>query len=137
QSNYWLGRAKQALGDKLGANEAYSLAARYSTVYYGQLAREELGMDVQLRKMPAWEQSQPAFEAHEVVRAVRLLAASDRQGLAETLLHSFAVELQDGGQMLLAARLAQELGAHHLAIQIAEAAERRGIPLDLFSFPKE
>ena len=138
QSNYWLGRAKKAAGDKLGANEAFSRAARHSTVYYGQLARAELGMpSVQLREMPPWQQSEPAFEAHDVVRAVRLLAAHGRGSLAETLLKSFALELQDGGQMLLAARLAQELGAHHLAIQIAEAAERRGMPLDLFSFPKD
>jgi soluble lytic murein transglycosylase len=138
QSNYWLGRAKEAAGDKLGANEAFSRAARHSTVYYGQLARAELGMTgVQLREMPSWQQSQPAFEAHEVVRAVRLLAANGRGSLAETLLRSFALELQDGGQMLLAARLAQELDAHHLAIHIADIADRRGMPLDLFSFPKE
>jgi soluble lytic murein transglycosylase len=138
QSNYWLGRAKLALGDKLGANEAYARAARYSTVYYGQLARAELGMGgVQLREMPDWQQSQPAFEAQEIVRAVRLFAESGRDDLAAKLLKSFAHDLQDGGQLLLAARLAQELNAHDLAIQIADTADRRGMPLDLFSFPKD
>jgi soluble lytic murein transglycosylase len=138
QSNYWLGRAKLALGDKLGANEAFARAAQHSTVYYGQLARAELGMKgVHLREMPAWRDAQPKFDAHEIVRAVRLLAAAGQTALAEKLLKSFAVELQDGGQMLLAARLAEELGAHHLAILIAETADRRGMPLDQFSFPKE
>jgi soluble lytic murein transglycosylase len=53
------------------------------------------------------------------------------------LLRSFAHGLEDGGELLLAARLAQAIGAHHLAISIADTAEKRGIPLDLFSFPKD
>lgn len=138
QAFYWLGRAKLALGDKLGSNEAYASAARYGTIYYGLLARAELGMKgVRLRGMPAWEQSQAAFEAHEVVKAVHLLADNGQPAIAVPLLRSFAHGLQDGGELLLAARLAQSIGAHHLAISIADTAEKRGIPLDLFSFPKD
>jgi soluble lytic murein transglycosylase len=138
QSYYWLGRAKLALGDKLGSNEAYATAARYSTIYYGILARAELGMKgVHLRGMPAWEQSQATFDSHEVIKAVRLLADNGQQTMAVPLLSSFAEGLQDGGELLLAARLAQAIGAHHLAISIANTAEKRGIPLDLFSFPKD
>lgn len=138
QASYWLGRAKLKLGDKLGANEAYAAAARYGTVYYGLLARGELGMKgVHLRGLPAWEQSEAAFESREVVRAVRLFAANGHGDLAVPLLRGFAHTLQDGGELLLAARLAQKVGAHHLAISIADTAERRGVPLDLFSFPKD
>jgi len=39
--------------------------------------------------------------------------------------------------MVLAARLAQSIGAHQVAITIAETAESRGAPMDLFSFPKD
>jgi len=39
--------------------------------------------------------------------------------------------------MVLAARLAQSIGAHQVAITIAETAEQRGAPMDLFSFPKD
>lgn len=138
QANYWLGRAKLALGDKLGSNEAYAAAARFGTIYYGLLARAELGMKgVRLRGMPAWEQSEATFESREIVRAVRLFAANGHGELAVPLLRGFAHELQDGGELLLAARLAQSIGAHHLAISIADTADRRGIPLDLFSFPKD
>ena len=138
QAYYWLGRAKLALGDKLGSNEAYAAAARYGTIYYGLLARAELGMKgVRLRGMPAWEKSQATFDSREVVRAVRLLADNGQKPMAEPLLRIFAHTLQDGGELLLAARLAQAIGAHHLAISIADTAERRGMPLDLFSFPKD
>jgi soluble lytic murein transglycosylase len=138
QAHYWLGRAKLALGDKLGSNEAYATAARHGTVYYGLLARAELGMKgVHLRSMPAWQQSEAVFESREIVRAVRLLADNGQWAMAVPLLRSFAEGLQDGGELLLAARLAQAIGAHHLAISIADTADRRGFPLDLFSFPKD
>lgn len=138
QAYYWLGRARLALGDKLGSNEAYATAARYGTVYYGLLARAELGMKgVHLRGMPAWQRSEAAFESREIVRAVRLLADNGQKAMAVPLLRSFAHGLQDGGELLLAARLAQTIGAHHLAIAIADTADRRGFPLDLFSFPKD
>ena len=138
QAYYWLGRAKLKLGDKLGSNEAYAAAARYGTVYYGLLARAELNMKgVHLRGMPAWEQSEAAFESRELVKAVRLFADNGQAEMAAPLLRGFAHGLQDGGELLLAARLAQSIGAHHLAISIADTADRRGIPLDLFSFPKD
>lgn len=138
QAQYWLGRAELALGDRPAANAAFKAAAAHGTVYYGLLAKAELGdLGINLRALPAYKGSEAAFESHEVVRAVRLLAANDRKALAQPLLRNFAMSLKDGGQLLLAARLAQAIDAHHLAISIADVADRRGAPLDLFSFPKD
>lgn len=138
QANYWLGRANRQLGDRAAAQAAFETAARFGTVYYGQLARGELGQaSVELRPLPDWQQSQTLFDAHPVVRAVRLLAANGQVRLAVPLLRNFANALNNGGEMLLAARLAQEIGAHNVAIEIANIADRRGTPLDLFSFPKD
>lgn len=136
QSHYWLGRARRALGDERGAREAFTAATRFGTVYYGLLARDELGEDgPTLREMPEVGEGEAAFEAKDVVRAVRLFAANGQTPRALTLLRSFANDLDDGAQFLLAAQLAEGLGAHDLAIFIAEAAERRGFPLDHVSFP--
>ena len=138
QANYWLGRARGALGDEEGAKAAYETATQFGTVYYGQLAREALGRpSTEIRDMPEWEAAEPAFEADERVKAVRLLAANGHKRMATRLLDSFATDLQTGPEMLLAARLAQSLDDHHLTIVIADAAEKRGIPLDLFNFPKD
>ena len=138
QANYWLARADLALGDQAGAQAAYQAAARYGTVYYGLLARAELGeASVAMRPLPAWQQSQSLFDANEVVRAVRLLAANGHSSWATPLLRNYGTGLKTGGELLLAARLAQEIGAHHLAISIADAADKQGIALDLFSFPKD
>lgn len=138
QANYWLGRARAAAGDSKGAKTAYEAAARYGTIYYGLLARAELGMKpVEIREMPDWRDSEEAFESREVVQAIRLLVADGQGTLAAPLLRNFAQTLTGGGDLLLAARLAQAIDAHHLAISIADIADKRGAPLDLFSFPKD
>lgn len=138
QADYWLGRALDGAGDKQGAREAWADAAAYGTIYYGQLARAALGEPtVNLRPMPEWKAAEAGFESRELVRAVRLLAENGKKAMAVALLQSFASDLQDGADLLQAARLAQSLDAHHLAISIADTSERRGTPLDLFNFPKD
>jgi soluble lytic murein transglycosylase len=138
QADYWLGRALDAAGDTEGARKAWADAGAYGTIYYGQLARAALGEPaVGLRPMPEWKPAEAGFEARELVRAVRLLADNGEKVMAATLLRSFAFDLKDGADLLQAARLAQSLGSHHLAISIADTSERRGAPLDLFNFPKD
>jgi soluble lytic murein transglycosylase len=138
QSHYWLGRAQAALGNDAAARVAYERAAEFGTVYYGQLARSELGMkSVELRETPDWTEAEPLFEAREVVQAIRLLANNGHKEMALPLLRGFASRLTDGAEMLLASRLAESLGSHNLAISIADTAERRGIPLDTLSFPND
>ena len=112
QANYWLGRALSDLGDASGARTAWQRAAAYGTIYYGQLARAALGQkSVELRDMPAWKPAEAGFEAREVVRAVRLLADNGHREMAVPLLRSLATDLTSGGELLLAARLAQSLDA--------------------------
>ncbi len=138
QANYWLGRAFTDAGDTESARAAYQAAALHGTVFYGILARTELGLPgVELRGLPEWKSSQAAFDASDVVRAVRLLAENGEADMAIPLLSSFATDFEAGGELMLAARLAQEIGAHDLAIAIADTADKRGTPLDLFSFPKD
>jgi soluble lytic murein transglycosylase len=138
QANFWLGRALQQAGDKAGAKAAFTVAAAYPTIYYGLLARDELGMKpVEIRAMPAWQDSETAFNKREVVQAINLLAANDETDKAGALLRNLAQSLKSGGELVLAARMAQSIDAHHLAISIADIADKRGMPLDLFSFPKD
>ena len=138
QANYWLGRALTKAGDVKGAKAAYTVAAGYSTIYYGLLARSALGMKpVELRQMPEWQDSEAAFNKREVVRGINLLVADGKATMAAPLLRNLAQGLKSGGDLVLAARLAQKIDAHHLAISIADIADKRGVPLDLFSFPKD
>lgn len=138
QSEYWLGRAYAKLGQRDAANAHFADAAKYKTTYYGLLARKELGREgVPIHGLPAWRASVPAFEAREVVKAVHLLAENGQEHMAEPLVRHLAYAIKDPGQMVLLARLAQDIDAHNLAILIADIADRRNIPLDLFNFPKD
>ena len=138
QANYWLARANLKLGDAAAAKAAFETAAKFGTVYYGQLARAELGeAGVNIRPLPDWQTSETLFNANPIVQAVRLLANNGQQAMAQPLLRQYGTGLKTGGDLLLAARLAQQIGAHHLAIAIASVADQRGTPLDLFSFPKD
>lgn len=139
QANYWLGRAKTAAGDAKGAKAAYEAAADYNTIYYGLLARAELGMKpVELRPMPSTKDVDATFNSRELVQAINLLVADKQNDMAAALLRLLAqTQLKTGGEFVLAARLAQKVDAHNLAIAIADIADKRGVPLDMFSFPKD
>lgn len=138
QSHYWLGRALSAAGDADGATKNYRIAARFGALYYGQLAREALGEStVEVRDLPEWRSAEASFNERELVKAVRLLAANGQDSLAEPLVRRLAYSVTDPGEFVLAARLAQEVNAHDVAILIGDIADQRGIPLDLFHFPKD
>lgn len=138
QSNYWLGRAQKALGQADAAREAFEIAGKYNKLYYGQLARLELGItSVGLRKLPAWQDSEAIFEQRALTKAVKLLAANGEKDLAHTLMRQLARKLSTAGEMVLGARLAQSIDAHHIAILIADTAQYRGHGLDVFNHPKD
>ncbi len=138
QSNYWLGRALGKLGDNEGARQAFERAARYHTTYYGQLAQYRLGKtDVDFRTLPASNGSETRFNSRELVISVRLLAANGQNKMAETLLGRLLYQVEEAGEMLLTARLAQSINAHQLAILMADIADRKGVALDLFNYPRD
>lgn len=138
QSNYWLGRTREQLGDTAGAKLAYEKATAFGTVYYGQLARAALGLkSVELRDMPDLEPALSTFGERQMIKAVQLLADNGHRQRAITLLRSVFQQLTEGADLALAAELAEMIGSHQLAISIAETAERRGIPLDPLSFPSD
>ena len=138
KSNYWLGRALGKAGDRTGAQAAFRKAAQYHTTYYGQLSRYRLGVtSIDLRPLPAWRGAQPAFDARALVRSVRLLKANGHSNWAEKLLGRLIYKVSTPAEMLLTARLAQEINAHNLAILMADVANRKGVALDLFNYPQD
>jgi len=138
KSQYWLGRAYSKLGDKSQSVAHFQQAAMYNQYYYGQLAMVRLGKKtVSLRGLPSWQQSEAVFNQREVVRAIRLFKANNATKLARPLTTRLIYQVKDAGEMLLTARLAQDIGAHDLAIRMSDVANSRGVGLDLFAFPKD
>lgn len=138
KSNYWLGRALSELGDAAGADIAFRRAAVHHTQYYGLLSLYRLGYkSVDIRPLPSAHGSVPQFEALPLVRAARLLAANGHKPMAEPLVARLIYSVDTPGEMLLTARLAQDVNAHNLAILMADVANDKGVALDLFNYPRD
>jgi soluble lytic murein transglycosylase len=129
---YWRGRAAEAAGRTVEMGAQYETAARYSTAYYGQLARARLGLgDVALHLPP--RAADPA--ASEVIQAAAILYTIDERDLAHIFVSDVAKE---GDDVAVIARLAKLTAQHHDApatLLIGETALARGMPMDQYAFP--
>src|SRR2546423_7797038 len=137
RAGYWQGRAAEALGRREEARAYYEAAARYSTAYYGQLARARLGhRDIVLRPPPEAPPDRRDLIARlEVVRAIELLYAIDERDL-------LAGSLADLGERSIdtvALAALGEVAARHkdarAMLLLGKAALGRGLPLAHYAFP--
>ncbi len=133
---YWLGRAADALGDRLLAARWYQTAAQHPTTFYGQLATLKLGGKLRLPPNPhPTPEEARAFKKNELVRAVEILAAYKQTNRLRPFVLRVG-ELEDSlGWKALAAALANAHGQHDLAITISKQAERKGRPLMTDGYP--
>lgn len=135
---YWLGRAEEAGGDKIGARVNYQNAARHAVTYYGQLARARLGLKdlplPQLSKPPAAELA--AFERQEPIRALRLLYAADARELAIPIYTDFSDRAgNDTVGYLMLATVASEMHDARAMVLIGKSAMNKGVPAEMVGFP--
>ena len=133
RSFYWQGRAAEAAGHEQDARGYYEAAARYSTAYYGQLARGRLGLDeVALRTLPP-----PPAELHalEIARAFEILYAIDERDTVAVMAADIGDKANDAGALAALA----EIAAHHddarATLLIGKAALGRGFPFEQYAFP--
>jgi peptidoglycan lytic transglycosylase len=131
RASYWQGRAAEALGKTDDARAHYETAARYSTAYYGQLARARLGLkDIIIRPPP-----DPAQARMDVVRAIEILyAIGERDLIADGL-----ADLGEGSMDTATLAALGEVAARHkdarAMVLLGKAALGRGLPLEHFAFP--
>lgn len=134
---YWQGRAFEAKGDSASARTAYTQAAKHQTAYYGLLASERLGQDLDsaiLSQARPQDWRQAAFVRSSVYQAARqLMAAGDRQQAKRFLLH--LAEKADATQLDQMADMALSLGQPHVALLLAKRAAERGQILPRAYYP--
>jgi soluble lytic murein transglycosylase len=134
RAGYWQGRAAEALGRRDEARAHYEGAARYSTAYYGQIARARLGhKDIVLRPAPEADRHDGA--QLELVRAIELLYAIDERDLIAGGLADLGDRSTDVATL---AALGEVAARHHDArsmVLLGKAALARGLPLDHYAFP--
>ena len=99
------------LGDAEGAKAAWEAAAKFGTVYYGQLARSALGQkSFELRDMPSTEEVEARFEQRELVR--KLSDRPSEQRFAEVCSEHAAIESAIASRGAEAARAAMVAHLH-------------------------
>ena len=130
---YWQGRAAEAQKQRDEARHFYTRAAQEPTVYYGQLAREKLGLAPQsLRTATRTATGQERIAA---VRVIELLYAADERENATSLAIETGRALADEAQIATLAALAADQNDARASLAIGKSALQRGILLEEAAFP--
>jgi soluble lytic murein transglycosylase len=138
RAGYWTGRALEALGRKGDAKAAYKSAAKYSTVYYGQLAREKIGLgDVpeEIESGVPSDSARAKVDRDEVARAFKIMAEAGSRNDLHMFLWSFANRFNSADEMNAVADLVWGEGGATMAVRLAKASATRNIDIDSWGYP--
>jgi peptidoglycan lytic transglycosylase len=137
RAGYWLGRTAEAANKPQEARAHYEAAARYTTAYYGQLARARLGHgDITFSAPPALPPEKRQFLARlEVVRAAEILYALGERDLVVPMVADLADKTHDQGALAMLAELAEKNADARSVLLIGKIALGRGLPFDQYAFP--
>jgi soluble lytic murein transglycosylase len=131
RAGYWQGRALEALGRNGEARGHYEAAARYSTAYYGQIARARLGhKEIIIRPPP-----EPTPDKLEVARAVELLYAIDERDLIAGALAELGERGGDPVALSAIGEVATRYKDARASLLLGKGALSRGLPLEHYAFP--
>jgi soluble lytic murein transglycosylase len=135
---YWTGRAYTAKKMASKARESFTQAAKFSTLYYGQLAREHVGLAKTPGNITTGKASQAAIERvgrDEVVQALRLIETANGQQHVNMFLWSLAKRFETVEEMNAAASLISEMSDVTTTLRFAKAAAQQGIDIDSWAYP--
>jgi soluble lytic murein transglycosylase len=135
---YWAGRAAKVMNAKDVARKWFQDAARYQTVFYGQLAGMELGMAEALPNAAPptlTPEDQQMLNANEMVQAARLFHAAGMRKDASRFIQAFVTAEKTPKAYRFAAELAASMEHYHDAIRISKDATTEGMFLTAQSFP--
>ena len=135
---YWTGRALEAAGKTAEANEWYETAAAYPTTYYGQLAMAKTrpGQNLLFVDDPVVsDDHRKAFDAHELVKVVRLLAEiGEHDRLRPFIRHLYDLS-PDFAWRKMVATLARLNKRPDLGIWVAKRSSRDGREIMTAGYP--
>ena len=134
---YWLGRAAEAQGSTPAAVQYYQAGARHIQTFYGQLAAEKAGQTtLTLPGDPApTDADRAAFEANEVVRALRVLGETGEQGLFRVFAYQLDDDLPGATELALLMDLSRGYGEGFTAMMVGRAASQRGFLMPERQYP--
>lgn len=136
RAHYWRGRAAEAMGATADARMSYKAAARYSTAYYGQLARARLGLEgIELRAPSPVLAAADTAAADERVRAADMLYGIGERDVVLYYAEDFAKESTDVAALEALGELAKQRNDARVMLEIGKSALARGLALDHYAFP--
>ncbi len=135
---YWAGRASQDLNYPDIARQWYSVAARYNTTFYGQLAAKKLGNQaVNYTSLPPTptSESKAQFDSNSLVQALRVLYR--RHDLKNLRLFMVALrkDLNDPLQFRHAIDLAKSFNRTNDAVELSKEAGKKGYYMGTLAYP--
>ena len=137
---YWAGRAAEAEGRASRARDWYAKAGRYFTTFYGQLAMGRLATrnDSPLPKAPHGDEaSVNAYLGRDVVRAAKLVAASQDRNHFRAFIKHLSRTAKKPAEHALAAEIAQRAARPDIALKAAKRALRKNVYLIAAGWPRE
>lgn len=135
---YWAGRAAKAMSAQDIAQKWYKEAAKYQTVFYGQMAGAELGMEEALPNAapPAiTAEDEAALNAREMIQAAKLFDAAGMRKESSRFVQAFAESENTPKAFLFAAETAADMGHNDDAVRISKEATKQGLFLTAQSYP--
>jgi soluble lytic murein transglycosylase len=135
---YWIGRTQAAQGNKGAARQSYKAAAQFSTLYYGQLAREQVGLGNEPEKINSGDFSAAAkarVERDEVVRAFRLMQRAGANSQLHIFMPAIAARFDKIEDMNAAAAMFHDEGGTTMALRFAKVAGQNGVDIDSWAYP--
>ncbi len=138
RAGYWLGRTYLAAGDKGTAQKHFKSAAQHSTIYYGQLAREYVGLGGVPEEINTGDASSAAkshVEKDEVIRALRLMYQASGKANVHMFLYAIASRFKSVDEMNAAANIVHGMGGTYHALKLAKAAGQFKVDIDSWSYP--
>ncbi len=138
RAHYWMGRALKSQGQDGAAAAEFKSASQYSTVFYGQLAREEVGLANVPQKINAGTPSDEALNRvskDEVVRAFKYLKSAGAKPQLNLFLWSLASRFDSADDLNAVASIVHDAGGTPMALRFAKAAGKRGIDIDAWAYP--
>ncbi|MFB6452052.1 transglycosylase SLT domain-containing protein [Bradyrhizobium tunisiense] len=136
RAHYWRGRAAEAMGATADARMSYRASSRYSTAYYGQLARAKLGLDrIELRAPSPVLASADTPPADERVRAADMLYDIGERDMVFYYAQDFAKESTDVAALEALGELAGRRNDARVMLEVGKSALARGLALDHYAFP--
>lgn len=122
---FWIGKTYEEIKNEKKSNEWYSVASKYLTTYYGQLAFFKLNPNGEFSLPESYkvkEKFKKEFNKNPIIKSVLLLYELDKTKYAKDFLKHLAILNIEEGSEKLAGELAIKIGRYDFAIQIAKKA---------------